>query len=125
VSLPPNSIDTWDRLEQRFNDYFYNGETELRLSHLVAIRQKNNEVVCDYMRQLRDTRNKCYILTIGEKDLADLSFAGLSMALKDKMEESDFLDINQVMQRAMVHENWAKEHRDYNQFKEMGTRDKP
>jgi hypothetical protein len=37
------------------------------------------------MRRFRDTRNKCYGLTIGEKDLAELAFAGLSVALKDKM----------------------------------------
>jgi hypothetical protein len=50
ISLPPNSIDMWDRLEQRFHDYFFNGETELRLSHLVAIRQKSNEAMSEYMR---------------------------------------------------------------------------
>jgi hypothetical protein len=65
MSLPPNSVDTWDRIEQRFHDYFYNSETELRLSYLVAIRQKNNEAMCDYIRWFRDVRNKCYVLTIG------------------------------------------------------------
>jgi hypothetical protein len=52
VSLPPNSVDTWECLEQRLHDYFYNGETELR--------QRNNETIFDYMRRFRDTRNKCY-----------------------------------------------------------------
>jgi hypothetical protein len=28
--LPPNSIDSWVSLEQKFHDYFYNGEVELR-----------------------------------------------------------------------------------------------
>jgi hypothetical protein len=32
TSLPPNSIDSWVSLEQKFHDYFYNGEVELRLS---------------------------------------------------------------------------------------------
>jgi hypothetical protein len=94
VSLPPNSVDTWECLEQKFHDYFYNGETELRLSYLVAVRQKNNEIVFDYMRRFRDTKNKCYGLTLREKDLAELAFAGLSRALKDKMEGHDFLNVN-------------------------------
>jgi hypothetical protein len=28
----------WEHLEQKFHDYFYNGETELRLSHLAVIK---------------------------------------------------------------------------------------
>jgi hypothetical protein len=39
------SIDNWPTLEQRFHEYFYNGEAELRLSDLTAIRQKHNEIV--------------------------------------------------------------------------------
>jgi hypothetical protein len=42
----------------------------------------------DYMQRIRDTWNKCYRLTIGEKDLAELGFAGLSAGWKDKMEGS-------------------------------------
>jgi hypothetical protein len=49
VLLPPNSIYTWEQLEQKFHDYFYNEETELRLSHLVSVKQKNNGSVFDYM----------------------------------------------------------------------------
>jgi hypothetical protein len=36
--LPPNSIDSWVSLEQKFHDYFYNGEVELRLSDLTSLR---------------------------------------------------------------------------------------
>jgi hypothetical protein len=39
------SIDNWPTLEQRFHEYFYNREAELRLSDLTAIRQKHNEIV--------------------------------------------------------------------------------
>jgi hypothetical protein len=124
VSLPPNSIDTLDHLEQRFHDYFYNGESELRLSHLVAVKQKSNEAVVDYMWWFRDTRNKCYGLTIGEKDLVELVFAGLSAALKDKMEGQDFTDVNQVLQRAMGYESRAREHKAYGRFKEVFSKDK-
>jgi hypothetical protein len=38
TSLPPNSIDSWDSLEQKFHDYFYNGEVELWLSDLTSLR---------------------------------------------------------------------------------------
>jgi hypothetical protein len=57
------------------------GETEVRLSHLVGVRQKHNESAADYVRRFQVTRNKCYSLTIGEKDLAELAFVGLTPAM--------------------------------------------
>jgi hypothetical protein len=96
-----------------------------RLSHHVAIKQKSNETMVDYMWRFRDMRNKCYGLTIGENDLAKLAFAGLSMALKDKMEGHDFVDMNQVLQRAMAYESRAKEHETFGQFKEVTSKENP
>jgi hypothetical protein len=134
TSLAPNSINHWPSLEQKFHDYFYNGEVELRLSDLTTVRQKYGESVPEYLRRFREMRNRCYNLTIGEKDLGDLAFAGLSSYLKEKMEGHEFTDVssylkekmegheftdvNQVLQQAAVHGNCAKEHRAYNRFKE-------
>jgi hypothetical protein len=81
TSLAPNSVNTWVSLEERFHEYFYNGETELKLSDLTAVRQKYTEVVAEYVKRFREMRNKCYSLTIKEKDLADLALAGLSSYL--------------------------------------------
>jgi hypothetical protein len=72
TSLPPNSIDSWVSLEQKFHDYFYNGEVELRLFDLTSLRQKYTETIFDYLRRSREVRNRCYNLTIVEKDLANL-----------------------------------------------------
>jgi hypothetical protein len=38
TSLAPDSIDTWASLEEKFHEYFYNGETELKLSDLMWVR---------------------------------------------------------------------------------------
>jgi hypothetical protein len=57
TSLAFNSIFTWAQLEQKFHEYFYSVDTELRLSHLTAIKQKHNEPITDYIRRFRDTRN--------------------------------------------------------------------
>jgi hypothetical protein len=78
TSLPLNSIDSWVSLEQKFHNYFYNREVELRLSDLMSLRQKYTETIFDYLRWFREVRNRCYNLTIAEKDLADLAFAGLT-----------------------------------------------
>jgi hypothetical protein len=52
TSLTPNSIFIWTQLEENFHKYFYSGDTELRLSHLTAIKQKHNEHAADYIRDL-------------------------------------------------------------------------
>jgi hypothetical protein len=111
TSLAPNSIFTWDQLEQKFYEYFYSGDTKLRLSHLTAIKQKHNEPVIDYIRRFRDTRNRCFNLNISNKDLADLAYSGLSPHLKEKLECHVFFDVSQVLQRALDCESWAKESR--------------
>jgi hypothetical protein len=96
TSLAPNSIFTWAQLEQKFYEYIYSSDTELRLSHLTAIKQKHNEHVTDYIRRLRDTRNQCFNLNISDKYLADLAYLGLSSHLREKLESYVFSDVSQV-----------------------------
>jgi hypothetical protein len=67
ASIPPNSIDSWVSLEQKFHDYFYNGEVELRLSDLTPLRQKYTKTISDNLRRFGEVRNRCYNLTIAEK----------------------------------------------------------
>jgi methyl coenzyme M reductase subunit D len=40
------------------------------------------------------------------------------------MEGQEFLDVNQVLQRAVVHENRAKDHISYNWFKENNSKER-
>jgi len=39
-------------LEQKFYDYFFTGETELRLSYLLSVKQKIHEGVSEYIRSI-------------------------------------------------------------------------
>jgi hypothetical protein len=120
TALPPNSIDSWVRLEQKFHDYFYNREVELRLSDLTSLRQKYTKTISSYLRQFREVRNWCYNLTIAEKDLADLAFVGLTPYLRDKLDGQEFSDTNQLLQCALPYENCAK----YSQFRDNANKDK-
>jgi hypothetical protein len=101
TSLAANSIFTWAQLEQKLHEYFYSGDTEHRLSHLTAIKQKHNEPITDYIRRFGDTRNQCFNLNISNKDLAYMAYSGLSSHLREKLEDHVFSDISQVLQRAL------------------------
>jgi hypothetical protein len=83
------------------------GEVELRLSNLTSLRQKYNETISDYLRQFGEVRNWCYNLTIVEKDLADLAFAGLTPYLRDKLDGQEFSDTDHLLQRALPYKNRA------------------
>jgi hypothetical protein len=97
TSLSPNSIDSWVSLEQKFHDYFYNVEVELKLSNLTSLRQKYTKTISNYLRWFREVRNWCYNLIIAEKDLADLAFVGLTPYLRDKLDGHEFFDTNQLL----------------------------
>jgi hypothetical protein len=94
------------------------------LSDLTAVKQRYNESVTEYLKRFRETRNKCYNLIVGEKNLADLAFAGLTSYLKERMDGHDFVNVNQVMQCVVAQENRGKDDKSYGRFREGGTREK-
>jgi hypothetical protein len=76
---------------------FYSTDTELRLSHLTAIKQKHTVPTTDCIRRFRDTRNRCFNLNISDKYLADLAYLGLSPHIKEKLESHIFSDVSQSL----------------------------
>ena len=85
-SLGPSSISSWEQLEQKFHEHFYDGTNEMKLSNLTSVKQRRDESVSDYIRRFKDVKNRCFRLTIGEKDVADLAFDGLRSHIKDRLE---------------------------------------
>jgi hypothetical protein len=111
--LAPKSIFTWVQLKQKFHKYFYSDDTELRLSHLSAIKQNHNELAADYIRRFRGTRNQHFNLNISDKDLVDLAYLGLTPHLKEKLESHVFSDVSQVLQWGLEYESRVKESRSF------------
>jgi hypothetical protein len=52
--------------------------------------------------------------------LDDLAFVGLTPYLRDKLDEQEFSDTNQLLHRALPYENHAK----YSQFRDSANKDK-
>ena len=48
-SLPANSIITWPDLENQFHKYFFTGVHEMKLTDLMAVRQRNDEPITNYI----------------------------------------------------------------------------
>ena len=98
ASLAPGSINSWLDLEKKFHEHFFSGSNELKLSHLISVKQQRDESIVDYFRRFRDTKNRCFNVFIAEKDLADLAYNGLNSYFKENLDGFDFFTINQVMQ---------------------------
>jgi hypothetical protein len=111
-SLSPNSIDSWEQLERKFHDHFYCPENELKLSDLTSVKQTRDESVNDYVRRFRDTKNRCFNLTISEKDMIDLAFNGLRSYLREKLDGHTFVTLSQLQQKASAQESRSKENKD-------------
>jgi hypothetical protein len=57
ASLPANYIHSWADLEKQFHKYFFIALHEMRLADLIAIRQRNDESVPEYIERFRDVRS--------------------------------------------------------------------
>ena len=81
-----------------------------------------HEGVAENIRKFRDIRNWCYSLTISDRDLANLVFAGLLDLHKEKLDEQEFSDVSQVLQKTLANESRAKEARNLQKSNEKPNR---
>jgi hypothetical protein len=75
------------------------------LSHLTSVRQGRDEFVLNFIKRFREIKNRCFHLMISKRDLTDLCFAGLRPSIRDKLEHYEFMNVNQLLQRAVSAES--------------------
>ena len=84
TTLLANSILYWADLEKQFHQFFFYGITELKLTDLTSLRQRNDESVAAFIQRFRDVKNQCYSLVLSDQQLADAAFNGLLPHIKEK-----------------------------------------
>jgi hypothetical protein len=104
-SLPAHSIYGWEPLEQKFHEHFYSSTSEAKLADLTSVRQTRDESVSNYFKRFKEIKNRCFNLTISEKDLADLAFQGIYSCLREKLEGHIYLSLMQLEHFASIKEN--------------------
>ena len=88
-------------MEHKFHDHFFSGDTEAKLLDLTSIKQGHDESASDYCKRFKEIKNRCFSLTISEKDLADLTFNGLRSYLKEKLEGFEYHTVNLLQVKVM------------------------
>ena len=99
ISLPSNSIITWADLEKQFHKYIFSRVHEKKITDLVRLRQRNDELVKGFVQRWQDVKNKCYSLVLDDRQLADLVFQGLLPHIKDKYASQEFQSLSHLVQR--------------------------
>ena len=97
-SLPVNSIANWDDLEKKFHRYFYTRAREKKITDLIAIRQKTNELGTKFLQRFRETRNLCFSLNLVDDQLATLAVQGMLPMWKEKLLGQEFDNLGQLAQ---------------------------
>ena len=74
--------------------------------------QGRDESIHEYFKRFKDIKNRCFNLTLSEKDLADLALEGLHSKYREKLDSSDHYSINQLQVRALGQEAKFRKEKD-------------
>ena len=98
-------------MDKRFYKYLFAGVSELKITNLTSVRQRQGESVNDYIQRFRDVRSRCYSLNLTDPQLAELAFHGLLGPIKDIFSSQEFESLSQLVQRVSAHESRFQESR--------------
>ncbi|KAM1016892.1 hypothetical protein COP2_047738 [Malus domestica] len=59
INLPPNSIQSWEELVEKFHEQFYRPGMEMLVSSLARMTQTSDESPMDYLTRFKSARNWC------------------------------------------------------------------
>ena len=97
TTLPANYILYLADLERTFHQFFYSGITELKLTDLTGLRQRNDESVAAFIPRFRDVKNRGYSPVLSDQQLVEVAFNGLLPHIKDKYASQEFESISQIL----------------------------
>ena len=61
ITLPMNSIQSWQEMERQFHTQFFRAELEVCIVELSRVTQKNREMADLFISCFKKMRNKCKI----------------------------------------------------------------
>jgi hypothetical protein len=106
-SLPPQSVNTWKDLEQKFHAHYFSGSTEKKLIDLATLRQRHNETPLEFLRRFKEVKGMCFSLNLPDDQLADMAVAGMLPAIREKLFGMEFDNLGQLSQRLSLMSNQA------------------
>ena len=103
-SLPPNSLNSWAELEDKFQTHFSCTCLRVSLVDLARLRQRPDETVEQFIMQFKTTCMRCQIV-IPEKEYVKFTVDGLDFEFRKKFEGVTFFDLYELSDRASRYES--------------------
>jgi hypothetical protein len=94
-------------LEQKFHAHYFTGSNEKKLIDLTTLRQRSNETPMEFLRRFRETKSMCFSLNIPDDQLAGMAVGGMLPAIREKLFEMEFDDLDQLSHRLSLMSNQA------------------
>ncbi|XP_058758980.1 uncharacterized protein LOC131632215 [Vicia villosa] len=98
TTLPPNSIDSWSKLEKRFHENFYEGHSKISLVELSNIKRRFLETIDDYLNRFKPLKAKCFT-QIPEHELVQMAVGVLDNSIRKKIDPTFVKSMSQLDDR--------------------------
>ena len=108
TSLPANSVQTWEQMENVFHDYYYRIQPEVTISDLAALKQSEDEPAQDFITRFRKLKMKCRI-PMEERHFIQMAQAALKISLRKRFDGMLFGDLAELADKASKYEELLRE----------------
>ncbi|KAM1353003.1 hypothetical protein ACFX2H_032534 [Malus domestica] len=108
INLPPNSIQSWEELVERFHEQFYRPGMEMSVSSLARMAQASDESPMDYLTRFKSTRNWC-LVPLPKVEFVKLALSGLNVEYKKKFLGANFRDMYELAQHVEQYDYFLRE----------------
>ena len=112
-SLPPNSINSWAELEDKFQTHFSHTDLRVSIVDLARLRQRPDENVEQFIMRFKRARMRCQIV-LPEREYVKFVADDLDFEFRKKFEGVTFFDLYELSDRASRYESLIKEERNRN-----------
>ena len=103
INLPPNSIQSWEELVEKFHEQFYRPGMEMSVSSLARMAQASDESPMDYLTRFKLARNWCRV-PLPEVEFVRLALNGLDVEYKKKFLGANFYDMYELAQHVVQYD---------------------
>ncbi|KAM0977609.1 hypothetical protein ACFX2C_013680 [Malus domestica] len=108
INLPPNSIQNWDELVEKFHEQFYRPGLEVSVSSLARMAQASDESPMDYLTRFKSARNWCRV-PLPEVEFVRLALNGLDVEYKKKFLGANVRDMYELAQHVEQYDYLLRE----------------
>ncbi|KAM1140989.1 hypothetical protein ACFX19_041712 [Malus domestica] len=108
INLPPNSVQNWEELVEKFHEQFYRPGMEMSVSSLARMAQASDESPMDYLTRFKSARNWCRV-PLPKVEFVRLALNGLDVEYQKKFLGANFRDMYELAQHVEQYDYLLRE----------------